>query len=1385
MTQYFFFKKVCNQSSFLRLLNKTTKSVSMKKSITTNFLKALGGGVAALLSLMPGSAGAQWCGATSWGNGTTYAGNITDLTVANSAGTLASYSSLGNNTSVQTLNSGAPIDITAGESLTVTVQGTTDAYGYSWSTNVGVWIDANRDYTFSAAECVVDPQSGPLTGVTTTAKSATFAVPCFTVAQASRMRFRGSSSVYSTYMCKTGACGGGCSGGSTYGNQFDLEVNLKLGTAPVADFSVPTGPNYEKSLITFNAINPNTYFTYKWNFNPPGTAGSGTPAAGVGAKGKSAWAGPGTYDVKLLVDYCGLKDSITKTVKVVKPTATPVADFIASSNLVEIYYDVQLFDLSTNGAYLWNWELTSPTGNVYNSSAQNPFFTLDEEGKWDVCLTSENSLGPSNKVCKNKYVECTPPSIFIMGPNKLGTNKKGTLWDNGGESGNYGNNRKVTIDYFKILPCGAKEIRLKFASLKLADASDRLRIYDGSDESGKLLTPSGGITSANQNSFKYATLKATSGSMYITFESNGSGNDSGFIANWDSDLLPPIAPDAAWTTEFNPASNGLDVLFKSDVSKAQGNVSYEWIVDGNPYMGFNPDFNYTFTTDGTYDVCVVATTCNGSDTFCDDITIVTPTAPGKLDFTASNLRPKLGEEVTLTTTTDYANAFEWSIFPLTYEIVTGSLTSRNLVLKFKAGGAYTFTLKAWNTVGGQVATEKKLIKNKYVIALDYCVPPVDLLSSDIGVNMMTLKKDGTTLMENETTSGEAAYSDYTESVKPAVLTFGAKYDVALSRKTNSNTVNYKVWIDFNIDGDFNDAGEVVLNSGTISGTDASASFNVPALVNSFEGLTRMRVGASYGTFSNSPCGVNIVGEFEDYAIKLANDMLPPGITLIGADTIRVEKGSTANSCYAEVAGSSYTAFDPTEGDMTGKVVVVTDLDCTVPGVYSFTFNVKDASGNAAAERTRTVIVVLDKTAPVLTLNGTSPMTLEQCDNFTDPGAVATDAVDGNISTAIITTGSVDPSKTGTYTLTYTISDAQGNTSSLSRVVNVVDTKNPGIFYRGNRIVNGSTINVQINSTFVDEVYADDYCNGGIDIDKIAGFNGFVNTAARATYPIIYQAVDPSGNKADEYSFVINYKVDDYIAPEIVLNTDDTILHDVNNPYTSRKVTVSDNYYDVTKVSVVKSGSVDPYTLGTYKETYTATDESGNVSVSVRTVKVVDREAPSILAPAVNTCVGTPFWANSGLVIRDNYYSPATLAGLVKVLNHNVNIWEAGVYYINYELTDPSGNQAALVTRPVFVNFPPNCQITYSGVENMKLEDAVSIFPNPTQGEVTVGYTLTNNQPLNITVFNAVGAVVAEMNGVQGGFGTQKIDLSAYGAGTYTIRLTNNGESISRRIIVAN
>jgi len=536
----------------------------------------------------------------------------------------------------------------------------------------------------------------------------------------------------------------------------------------------------------------------------------------------------------------------------------------------------------------------------------------------------------------------------------------------------------------------------------------------------------------------------------------------------------------------------------------------------------------------------------------------------------------------------------------------------------------------------------------------------------------------------------------------------------------------------------------------------------------------MRVGVSYGAFSNSYCGINTVGEFEDYVLTLANDGQAPVITLVSGDTVRVEKTASKTACYSEVAGTTFKGSDATEGDMTSKVVVTTDLDCSAPGIYTFRFDLRDASGNNAVTKFRTVIVALDKTAPKLTLNGKDTMVLEQCDTYTESGAVAIDANDGNLTSAIKIAGKVDAGVVGVYTLVYSVSDAQKNAISIKRTVIVKDTKVPSILKLGKAIVDGTTINVQIGGVFVDDVYAIDPCNGSIFVSKNPGFNGPVNTNIRATYHVTYKAVDPSGNKATEDGYVLNYRVDDYIAPEIELNTSDTVLHDVNNAYYSRSVTVSDNYYAKSQLSLTKTGKVDAYTLGTYVETFTCTDGSGNVTTKQRFIKVVDRIAPTITAPAISVCIATPFWALSGLIVRDNYYSSGDLMPLVKVLGHNVNVMEAGVYYINYSLVDPSGNEATAVSRPVYVSYPPNCFNTYMGTENVKLQDAVSVHPNPTTGLLTVGYNLTNNQPLNVVVTNAFGAVVSKLDNLQGGFGNTQIDLSNVSEGIYFVNLTNNG-----------
>jgi surface protein len=76
----------------------------------------------------------------------------------------------------------------------------------------------------------------------------------------------------------------------------------------------------------------------------------------------------------------------------------------------------------------------------------------------------------------------------------------------------------------------------------------------------------------------------------------------------------------------------------------------------------------------------------------------------------------------------------------------------------------------------------------------------------------------------------------------------------------------------------------------------------------------------------------------------------------------------------------------------------------------------------------------DTTPPVVTLSGSSTIQLNVGDTWTDPGATATDETDGDITSSISVSGTVDTSTVGTYTLIYSVADAASNTASVTRTV---------------------------------------------------------------------------------------------------------------------------------------------------------------------------------------------------------------------------------------------------------------------------------------------------------------------------------------------------------------
>lgn len=135
----------------------------------------------------------------------------------------------------------------------------------------------------------------------------------------------------------------------------------------------------------------------------------------------------------------------------------------------------------------------------------------------------------------------------------------------------------------------------------------------------------------------------------------------------------------------------------------------------------------------------------------------------------------------------------------------------------------------------------------------------------------------------------------------------------------------------------------------------------------------------------------------------------------------------------EYVEEGYTAIDDYDGDITDKVQVRIENDV----VY---YTVKDSSGNeTTAERP---IVRADVTPPVITLKGEASMSINAGTAYMEPGYTANDNIDGDITDRVEISGSVNIYHAGTYTLTYTVTDSNGNQATAQRTVTVKPLSQP-------------------------------------------------------------------------------------------------------------------------------------------------------------------------------------------------------------------------------------------------------------------------------------------------------------------------------------------------------
>nr|MCR5422828.1 DUF5011 domain-containing protein [Bacilli bacterium] len=150
----------------------------------------------------------------------------------------------------------------------------------------------------------------------------------------------------------------------------------------------------------------------------------------------------------------------------------------------------------------------------------------------------------------------------------------------------------------------------------------------------------------------------------------------------------------------------------------------------------------------------------------------------------------------------------------------------------------------------------------------------------------------------------------------------------------------------------------------------------------------------------------------------------------GAVDREIAKGET----FVPLAG--ITATDAEDGDLTSKIKYTGNVRIGAVGVYEATYSVTDSAGNTTTVTVKISVVANDKDAPLLTGTQNKEIVVGDTEFKLTDGVTANDTADGDLTSKIEVTGTVDPWTLGEYNIHYSVKDESGNEATADRKITV-------------------------------------------------------------------------------------------------------------------------------------------------------------------------------------------------------------------------------------------------------------------------------------------------------------------------------------------------------------
>ncbi len=501
---------------------------------------------------------------------------------------------------------------------------------------------------------------------------------------------------------------------------------------------------------------------------------------------------------------------------------------------------------------------------------------------------------------------------------------------------------------------------------------------------------------------------------------------------------------------------------------------------------------------------------------------------------------------------------------------------------------------------------------------------------------------GITNINNTSTAGATGYSNFTAQTCSQFQ--GSAINLSIS--TNTGTHYFYVWVDWNNDGDFIDAGEAIVTSTSTFLSTYTGSYTIP--IAQAAGNYRMRIANNWSATILTSCGTSPNGEYEDYTITVvtlpACTGTPTGGTAVYSGVGICNSGSvtiTASGYSTSASGLVYQWQSSNDNFATN---IVNISGATIPASYTSGiitsttyYRLRTTCSNTGNNSFSNIITITVLNPTITSVKdssrcGTGTVTLEAT------GSAGTtlnwyNTVSGGSS---LGTGSPFTTPSISTTTDYWVSARTGGT--VGTVGPASPTAQGGT--QGTQTVNWDvTFNVT-QATTLQSVDVFPIASGEAGLINIYNSGGTLLTSVSYTTSVSGGSTAQTVPINLALSVGTNYEI--YTGTSLDINTSPVSGIRRNEsgasyPYTSSSINITGNGFDNT------------YYMGIYNWKFTDACESNRTKVTATIIKTVPN--PTVNISTSNICIDSvvKIWAGGSSItgtnnlINENFNSTAVNA----------------------------------------------------------------------------------------------------------------------------------------------